>query len=369
MTLTTEYAVLDHYAPGLRERLSTAGLMANESPDSSAIAEWAATDATGLIVPAELGGRGATAVEAVRFQTAVGALAPSLAAATTMHHLSCATLFEAAEDATPDERELIRSLVEQRTVMASGFSEGKPGGSVFRPTMTARREGDDYVLSGRKMPCSLSRSMSLLVASALVDDSERAVVLVFNGSDGLTREDFWKAPVLAAAESDALVLDEVRVESDMVFLTSENDPDDVHEMTGYLWFGLLISAGYLGVAARLVEALAARDTVDPKLFATVLAEVETMRTALLAVAAAFDSGERGGDLSARLALVRWSMREALVRVQSGVREAVGGFAYMQDPELAYAFEAVQVFGYHPPSRRETADKLLAWAQGEDFRYV
>lgn len=123
------------------------------------------------------------------------------------------------------------------------------------------------------------------------------------------------------------------------------------------------------MAARLVEDLATRDKVDPKLFTSVLAEVETMRTSLLAVAAEFDAGERGGDLSARLALVRWSMREALVRVQSGIREAVGGFAYMQDPELAYAFEAVQVFGYHPPSRRETTDRLLGWARGEDFRYV
>src|SRR5699024_9214539 len=153
-------------------------------------------------------------------------------------------------------------------LMASGFSEGTPGGSVFRPTMTARRDGDHYVLSGRKAPCSLSRSMSLLVASALVDDSERAVVLVFNGAEGLRREEFWKSPVLAAAESDSLLLDEVRVESDMVFLTSQNDPDDVHEMTGYLWFGLLISACYLGVATRVVEKLADRDRLDPKLFSS-----------------------------------------------------------------------------------------------------
>ena len=126
----------------------------------------------------------------MRFQTAIGAVAPSLAAATTMHHLSCATLFEAAEDASQDERDLIRALVEGGTVMASGFSEGSPGGSVFRPTMTARRDGDDYLLSGRKAPCSLSRSMSLLVASALVDESERAVVLVFDGAEGLRREEF-----------------------------------------------------------------------------------------------------------------------------------------------------------------------------------
>lgn len=369
MLLTTENAALDRFAPGLRDRLTASGLLVNEGPESTAIADWAETGGTSLIVPKQLGGQGATAVEAIGFQIAVGALAPSLAAATTMHHLSCATLFEAAEDASSDERELIRALVEQGTVMASGFSEGTPGGSVFRPTMTARRDGDDYVLSGRKAPCSLSKSMSLLVASALVDESERAVVLVFNGSEGLTREEFWKAPVLAAAESDALLLDEVRVESDMVFLTSENDPDDIHEMTGYLWFGFLISSGYLGVAARLVETVARREKVDPKLFATMLAEVETMRTSLLALAREFDDGARGGDLSARLALVRWSMREALVRVQSMVREAVGGYAYMQDPELAYAFEAIQVFGFHPPSRRETADKLLDWARGEDFRYA
>src|SRR5699024_7243629 len=116
-------------------------------------------------------------------------------------------------------------------------------------------------------------------------------------------------------------------------------------------FGLLISACYLGVATRVVEKLADRDRLDPKLFSSALAEVETMRTALHAVAREFDEGARGGDVSARLALVRWSMRDALVRVQSLVREAVGGFAYMQDPELAYAFEAVPALGGHPPSRR------------------
>lgn len=369
MLLSTENDVLDRYAPGLRERLEHHGLLANEGPESTAIADWSETDATGLIVPTELGGRGAPAIDAVRFQTAIGALGPSLGAATTMHHLSCATLFEAADDVSPDERALIRDLVEQRTVMASGFSEGKPGGSVFRPTMTARRDGDEYLLSGRKAPCSLSGSMSLLVASALVDETERAVVLVPNGSDGLTREEFWRAPVMAAAESDALVLDDVRVPAEMVFLTSVSDPDDVHEMTGYLWFGLLISSCYLGVATRLVAALAARETVDPRQFASASGEVETMRTALGALAREFDEGARGGDVSARLALVRWSMRDALVRVQSLVREAVGGVAYMRDPELAYAFEAVQVFGYHPPSRRETSERLLGWARGEDFRYV
>lgn len=369
MLLTSENQTLDSYAPGLRERLYGHGLLSNEGAQSTAVADWSDTGGTSLIVPTALGGAGASAVDAVRFQTAIGAVAPSLAAATTMHHLSCATLFEAAEDASQEERDLIRALVEGGTVMASGFSEGSPGGSVFRPTMTARRDGDDYLLSGRKAPCSLSRSMSLLVASALVDDSERAVVLVFDGAEGLRREEFWKSPVLAAAESDALILDDVRVEADMVFLTSENDPDDVHEMTGYLWFGLLISACYLGVATRMVERLTDRDRLDPKLFSSALAEVETMRTALHAVAREFDEGARGGDVSARLALVRWSMREALVRVQSMVREAVGGFAYMQDPELAYAFEAVQVFGYHPPSRRDTADRLVQWARGEDFRYV
>lgn len=369
MLLSTEYDVLDRFAPGLRDRLTTSGLLTNEGADSTAVADWSQTGGTGLIVPTELGGQGATAVEAVRFQTAIGSLAPSLGAATTMHHLSCATLFEAAQDASQDERELIKALVEQGTVMASGFSEGKPGGSVFHPTMTARRDGDDYLLSGRKAPCSLARSMTLLVASALVDEHERAVVLVFNGSEGLRREEFWAAPVLTASESDALVLDDVRVEGDMVFLNSQNDPDDVHEMTGYLWFGLLISACYLGVAARLVDTLSRREALDPKLFVAALAEVETMRTSLLALAREFDEGSRGGDLSARLALVRWSMRDALVRVQSLVREAMGGFAYMQDPELAYAFEAVQVFGYHPPSRRETSEKLVAWARGEDFRYA
>ena len=367
--LDRENEALDRLMPGLREALTSAGLMANEGPESTAIAEWRASGGTQLIVPEQLGGRGASAVDAVRVQTALGALAPSLAAATTMHHLSSATLFEAAGDASDDERALIRALVEDRVVMASGFSEGMPGGSVFRPTMTARREGDEYVLEGAKKPCSLARSMDMIVAGALVDESERAVALIPAGSEGMRVEDFWATPALKAAESEAVVLDGVRLDASMLFLTSENDPDNIHEMTGYQWFGLLISACYLGVAFSLLESAAAKPTVDPRLIATALAEAETMRTALLALAADFDAGARGGAPSARLMLVRWAMRDGLVRLQSTVREALGGFGYMQDPSLAYRFEAAQVFGFHPPSRRETAENLLSHARGGDFFYV
>ena len=370
--LTTENEVLDRYAPGLRETLHRNGLLANEGvgeAESTAVADWQACGGTQLIVPTDLGGHGAGALDAVRFQTALGAIAPSLAAGTTMHHLSSATLFEAAQDAGEEERDLIRMLVGEKLVMASGFSEGKPGGSVFHPTMKAHREGGEYVLDGAKKPCSLSRSMAMLVASALVDDTERAVVLVPAGTEGMRVEEFWNTPALKASESEAVILDGVRLDASMVFLNSENDPDDVHEMTGYQWFGLLISACYLGVALRLLDTCLAKPGLDPKMFSTAYAEVETMRTSLHALAREFDEGSRGGDPSARLMLVRWAMRDGLHRVQALVREALGGFTYMQDPELAYCFEAVEVFGYHPPSRRETAEHLVSHARGEGFSYL
>ncbi|MGY2060662.1 acyl-CoA dehydrogenase family protein, partial [Nocardia gipuzkoensis] len=247
--LWRERQTLRRYLPELDEHFAHTPMLTMEDPASDIIDRFKAAGGTGLTVPVELGGPGASVLDVLRIQRAIGCASPSLAAGSTMHHLSMATLVEYARLASPEEMALVHALVEQRALIASGFAEGKTGASAFVPTMHARKDGGDYVINGSKRPCSLSRSMDLLTASVAVPGegaARRAVALIPAASQGLSVRPFWQTWVLAGAQSDEVVLEDVRVPADLVILNDEGDPEGVHEMTGYLWFGLLITAGYLG---------------------------------------------------------------------------------------------------------------------------
>ncbi|MDJ0428660.1 hypothetical protein QNA19_22235 [Rhodococcus fascians] len=122
--MVRERETLEKYMPGLLQYLDTTPLDRLESRDSDAIDKFREFGGTGLVVPGELGGLGAPAIDAVRAQRAIGSRSPSLGAGTTMHHLSLASLTEFARGATDDDRALIKGLVDQKAIVASGFSDG-----------------------------------------------------------------------------------------------------------------------------------------------------------------------------------------------------------------------------------------------------
>lgn len=372
--MVREREILENYIPGLLDYLDGTPLSDLESRGSDAIAKFKEFGGTALIVPKELGGSGASALDAVRAQRAIGSRSPSLGAATTMHHLSIASLIEFAKGASEDDRALVKGLVEQHAVIASGFSEGTPGGSVFIPTMKAKRVGEVYVVNGSKKPCSLSGSMDLLTASVEVEgvgekDGERAVALIPAGLPGMAVEKFWDTPFLEASQSDEVILHDVEVPADLVLLNSDDDPDGIHEMTGYLWFGMLISANYLGGATLLLEKMLAADKGDYEGYTRAAADIEASMAAIESVARAVDDGERGQDISARLLFCRIAIRDALVRASSAAMESLGGIGFIKSPDIGYLAAALQAFAFHPPSRRSISETLTKYHGGDEFAFV
>src|SRR4051812_11726166 len=175
---------VSRHLPELGAKLEALGLMAAEDPATGVVGLWKEHDGPRLTAPTDLGGLGATCVETLELQRGVGYLSPSLAAATTMHYLSVAGLADFAQTADEETIGLIKMLIENRTVFASGFSEGTIAGSVFRPTMGAAPADGGYTVSGSKKPCSLADSMDCIMASVLLDDTgQRAITLIFNGSE------------------------------------------------------------------------------------------------------------------------------------------------------------------------------------------
>ena len=368
--LETERQTLNQYLPGLDDRLAELPFDSLEQRDNPGLSLFREAGGPSLLVPKEYGGMGATPVDAVRIHRAIGTRSPSLGIAATMHNFSLATLVEYGEYSS----EFLKAICKGQLLVASGFAEGRTGASILTPAMKAAKVEGGYVVNGSKKPCSLSRSMNLLTASIAVparqgDGFERAVAIIFAETPGIERKPFWKSELLAGAESDELILRDVFVPDELIFFPMVQEKLDPIETAGFLWFELLVSASYLGMASALVErAMASKKGGACE--QTVLAmETETAMAALEGLAWAMLQGERTERCLARALFVRFGVQNTIERVTARSAELLGGIAFINQPEVAYLLAATRALAFHPPSRISAAGPLASYLMGGQFQLV
>jgi alkylation response protein AidB-like acyl-CoA dehydrogenase len=397
--LVRERHCLERYLPGLREKLERTPLLEREKPRGPGIGLFRDAGGAALLVPQRYHGKGASALDAVRVQRAVGALSPSLAVASTMHHFSTAALVELAAGSGM-EWLLLQAIAQSDLLLASGFAEGQPGQHVLRPTMTARRVPGGLRVSGAKKPCSLTWSMDLLSASARVDGgegSDLAVLVVPAKSEGVTRREFWGNWVLAGAESDEIRLEDVFVPDRLVIYPEDPDisRDPVHAK-GFVWFEMLISAAYLGMASGLAERVLLSGRAPCADMARLGVELEGAMFALEGLALAFDrdsggqsgGGQSGGDSDldsdgnsdldsdgdsgggevdlAGALFVRYTVQQTVERAAMTAAALAGGMAFIGSSEVSYLLAACRALTYHPPSFGTMADALAGYLAGAEL---
>jgi alkylation response protein AidB-like acyl-CoA dehydrogenase len=371
--LRRERETLDRLIPGLDAQLAELPLEELEEPGGPAISLFRDAGGASLLIPESSDGLGASPVNAVEVQRAIGSRAPSLAIATTMHHFSIGTLVELARREAGLESLLLQAVARDGTLVASGFAEGQPGQSILAPTMCARRTNGGWTISGTKKPCSLSASMNLLTASvSLEGDGEpehaMGVALIPANSDGIERKPFWNSLVLRAAESDEVVLHDVDVPEQLVFRLERGDDGRLDRLTadGFVWFELLISASYLGMASALLERAIEGGKGTAAVRAEAAIELEGAKAALEAVARELADGERSDDLLARALLVRYAVQQAIARTTPELVECLGGMNYIGSSEVGYLYAAARALAFHPPSRLRMSDGLAAYVEGGEL---
>jgi alkylation response protein AidB-like acyl-CoA dehydrogenase len=375
--LSESRATLERLLPGLDAKLAELPLEHLESRESSGIELFRQSGGPGLLVPEQHGGIGATPLEAAQVQLAIGSRSPSLAIATTMHHFSVASLVGMDEEGTGFEWMLLQGIAEGNRLLASGFAEGRSGQGVFKPSMTARAAGDEYVVSGSKRPCSLAYSMDLLTASVeLVDgdgdgrgngggDPKFAVAVIASTLPGIEIEPFWKAPVLAGAQSEAVVLDEVRVDSQLVIEMGTVADGHLHNLQakGLMWFETLMTAGYLGVAAALVDELIELEKGDASVRALAAIEVDAAIAGIEGVCARIAAGEKDDKMLARSLACRYGVQDSITRAVAMAVEQLGGMAFIGGPDVAYMASASRAICLHPPSRSKALGVMVSGLTG------
>jgi alkylation response protein AidB-like acyl-CoA dehydrogenase len=368
--LDRERATLDDYLPGLDEFLAGSLLSDLESPGGKAVAEFRNHGGPALLVPQEHAGHGATALDALRIQRAIGSRSPSLAVATTMHHFSVASLVALSETSAGMEWMLLEGIARENLLLASGFAEGRTDGGILRPTMTATVTAEGVRLTGVKRPCSLARSMNLLTASVRVPrldghGDQLAVALVPAESEGLRVTPFWSTFALAGAESDQVSLDSVLVPADLLVRTevSEGEQLDDIQTSGFVWFELLMMGSYLGAASALVDRVLDNDRIPEAERLRLVVEVEGAMAAAENVARQIPDGQHDRRLLADSLYARYAVQGAIARVVPHAIELLGGLNFIGSDDTAYLAGAVNGLAFHPPSRPKMAGPLLGHLAG------
>ncbi len=366
--LDTERQVLDTYLPGLDKYLAETPLEELEAPGNGALQVFRDAGGPALMVPAELGGKGASLVDAVRIQRAVGSRSPSLAVATTMHHFSVASLVELTATGEGFEWAMLTAIAEQSWLLSSGFAEGRPGQHILSPGMRGVVADGGLRVSGVKKPCSLTWSMHLMSASVAVTDPDGgpdrlAIVLIPAESEGIERTRFWQSPALAGAESDQVTLTDVLVPEALVFYPEDGASMDPVQARGFVWFELLVSASYLGAASRLAERVLEQGKGSAEDRALLAVELETAAAALEQVARSADETADNDALLARALFARYACERTIERVVMTASALAGGMAFISSPEVAYLLGATRALAFHPPSRAAASGPLAAYLAG------
>ncbi|MFC8968442.1 acyl-CoA dehydrogenase family protein [Streptomyces sp. NPDC057094] len=367
--------ICESYLPGLLKNLDDIPLADLEKPESPGLTHFRTAKGPGLVIPKEYQGAGADPLQALAVVRAIGAVSPSLAVATTMHHFSVATLFTLADSIKSSGMEwaLLEGIAEQNLLVASGFAEGKPSQGILTPTMRAERAEGGFVINGSKKPCSLSRSMDLLTASVALPTpdggSEMAVLLVPRQTDGITSHPFWQSWALAGAESNEVRLTDVFVDEQLIMRTELGEAGELDELqtVGFIWFELLISAAYVGMVSALVERLyrSARGGESDR--ANLIAKLETANLLLEGVARMVMDGERGNEALAKTLVARYAVQDALGETVNRAVELLGGMAFITSSDVAYLAAVSHGLTFHPPSRTSFQGPFLEHVAGKPLR--
>ncbi len=175
---------------------------------------------------------------------------------------------------------------------------------------------------------------------------------------------FWGNALLAGAESDEVRLKDVYVPQEMVVRAGAEDPTRLDDLqtAGFVWFETLISAGYTGAAAALVEQVLerGRGTAEERARLTVQLQAAL---ALLDSCARSIGPHPNDEAVARSLVARYTVQDALPAIAARALELLGGLDFISSPAHSAAAAAVRALAFHPPARAGAGEPLLRYFAG------
>jgi alkylation response protein AidB-like acyl-CoA dehydrogenase len=273
----------------------------------------------------------------------------------------------------------LEQIAGEGTVFAAAISE--PSQDLTRPATVAVRDGDGWVVSGRKVFCTMSPGADLLYASVTyVDDGGREMysyALVPTTAAGVVVHDDWDALGMRSSGSNSVSFEDVRLPSDAVrggFPVGEVAEYIERNLDG----GLFHAAASLGIAEHAhwhVTERIARNGSQPDgrlrgLAAESAIELAACRAILSRAAALIDdhfTAEWTTDpalLFAEAQAAKTFVGETAVRIVDRSLALSGGAGYLNGSPLARAYRDVRATAFmHPLGANRAYDYLGELALG------
>jgi alkylation response protein AidB-like acyl-CoA dehydrogenase len=368
--LESERLALNEAMPGFDDQLKAFGLQRLEADDSPGLEAFRAHGGCGLLVAPDYGGAGVGARTMIRLQRAMGSRSPSLVLSTNMH--SCTVAAIPLAESTAD---LLGDIACNHRLVASGFADGRSRSSILAPSMSAEKVEGGWILNGQKKPCSLSRSMDYFTASAILktDDNgpgELALATLTADAEGLSVTPFGHGLCFGGAENGVVELKNVFVPDEA--MSRFGDATETNEAItfAFIWFQLLVTAAYLGVASGLVERVLEADRGDDLQRMMLVTDTEAAMRSLDRVAEMVDTMGQGGNSPETIVVaalqVRYFVQDTIDHTCAAAVELLGGLAYLADPASIIYSTSSRGLAFHPPSRASMAPNLERYRRGGEL---
>lgn len=249
---------------------------------------------------------------------------------------------------------------------ASERATGSPtrGG---KPETTARREGEEWIISGRKTFTTMSPVLSYFLVTASIEGSDEiAEFLIPRGSEGVSIEQTWDSVAMRGTASHDLVLDKVHVPLSYLVETK----GAVKKHSGWL---LHIPACYLGIAraarnyaVKFAKTYHNNSTQKPiaslpniqRLIGEMELELMQARHFMYSTAAAYDAAEDKDILLGELGAVKHVATNAAISVVDKAMRIVGARSLSEKNPLQRYYLHVRA-GLHNPPADDITIALLA----------
>src|SRR5215207_1093689 len=340
-------------------------------------------------IPQELGGLGVESVHDLLVAASrLSRGQPSVAIGANMHWIPLVNIAQLRRGATiggdtaraTAYARALEAIVRDGVVIAMAISE--PGQDLTRPATRARREGDGWTVSGRKIFATMSPAATLLYAAVTFDDGDGeryGYAQIPAGAPGVTIHDDWDALGMRASGSGSVSFDDVRLPAGALgggFPVGDADDYMVRNLAA----GAFHAAASLGIAEAahaLAVGAAARRAADdgpPAHTQIVAAESAIELSAIRAVlqragalldehhlsGAAWDEEEGEGPVAlfAEVQAAKTFINEAAVGVVDRALALSGGAGYMAAHPLARAYRDVRAGAFMHPLGANRAYELI-----------
>lgn len=329
-------------------------------------------------VPEELGGHGVTSLHDLAVaQSRLARGDASLAIGVNMHLVVVLTIAQRWElaHAAGDERRMqafgasLEEIAREGIVIASATSE--PGQDLTRPATHATRTEDGWVVSGRKIFCTMSPAADVFYTAVMLstdDGRERyAYAVIPRDAAGVVVHDDWDALGMRASGSNSVSFENVALPASAI-RGGFTAGDAVEYMERTLNAGAFHAAAALGVAEAAHFDVTARlggREVDPRAL-TLAAENSIDLAACRAILArATDlvdelgqSPEHVTEVFAEVQSAKTFVGETAVRIVDRALALSGGAGYMNGSPLARAYRDARATAFMHPLGANRAFSFL-----------